>query len=78
MGLQGHRNDEARGFLSRRQSKMSSNGRELTAILFSTMVAARHLTNRVVLVETDLITTKAYINHMGGRSRYLSAMAHRL
>ena len=77
VGLQGHRNDEARGFFSRRESKMSSNSRKLTT-LFSTMAAARHLTNRVVLVETDNITTKAYINHMGRRSRYLSAIAHRL
>ena len=30
------------------------------------MEAACHLTNCVVLVETDNIMTKAYINHMGG------------
>ena len=78
MGLQGHRNNEARGFFSYRESKMSSNGRESTAVLFLTMAAAHHLTNHVVLVETNNITTKAYINHMGGRSHYLFAIAHRL
>ena len=55
---------------------MSSNGCELTAVLFSTMAVARHLTNRVVLVENDNITTKAYIDHMDGQSRYLSAIVH--
>ena len=50
LGLQGHRNDEARGFFSRGESEMSSNSRKLTAVLFSLMAAARHLTNRVVLV----------------------------
>ena len=78
MGLQGHRDDEARGFFSRRESRISSNGCELTAVLFSAMAAAGHLTNRVVLVETDNITTKAYISHIRGRNRYLSAIAHRL
>ena len=66
VGLQGHRRDEARGCFSHCESKMSSNGRELTDVLFSTMVAAHHVTNEVVLAETDNITTKANINHMGG------------
>ena len=42
------------------------------------MAAARHRKNRVVLVLTHNITTKAYINHMGGQSHYLSAIAHYL
>ena len=78
MGLQGHCNDEARGFFSCRESKMSSNGRKLTVVLFLIMTAARHLTNFMVLTKIDTIMTKAYINHMGGQIRYLSPMAHRL
>ena len=73
MGLHGRRRNEAYGFFSRRKSKMSSNGRELTAVLLLTMMAAHHLKGHVVLVKTDNITIKAYINRMGRRSRYLSA-----
>ena len=57
---------------------MSSNSRELHAVLYSTMAAAPRLRNLVVLVETDNSTTMAYVNHLGGRSRFLSAAAHRL
>ena len=57
---------------------MSSNSRELHAVLYSVMAAAPRLRNSVVLVETDNSTTMAYVNHLGGRSRFLSAVAHRL
>ena len=30
----------------------------------------------MLLIETDNNNTKAYLNHMGGRSRVLSAIAH--
>ena len=42
------------------------------------MAVISHLTNRVVLVETDNITTKAHINHMGERSCYLSTITRSL
>ena len=70
--------DEARGFFSVRESKNSSNWRELTAVLLTLQSAAQALKGRVILVETDNNTTKAYINHMGGRSRVLSAIARKL
>ena len=57
---------------------MSSNSRELHAVLYSTMAAAPRLKNSVVLAETDNSTTMAYVNHLGGRSRFLSEVAHRL
>ena len=57
---------------------MSFNSRELHAVLYSTMAAAPRLKNSVVLVETDNSTTMAYVNHLGGRSRFLSEVAHRL
>ena len=57
---------------------MSSNSRELHAVLYSAMAAAPRLKHSVVLVETDNSTTMAYVNHLGGRSRFLSEVAHRL
>ena len=57
---------------------MRSNSRELPAVLYSTMAAAPRLKHSVVLVETDNSTTMAYVNHLGGRSRFLSEVAHRL
>ena len=57
---------------------MSSNSRELHAVLYSVIAAAPRLRNSVVLVETDNSTTMAYVNHLGGRSRFLSVVAHRL
>ena len=36
------------------------------------------LRNKVVLVETDISSTKAYINHMGGRKIMLSAIAREI
>ena len=57
---------------------MSLNSRELHAVLYSMMAAAPRLRNSVVLIETDNSTAKAYINHLGGGSRFLSSVAHRL
>ena len=68
--------DQARGFFSRRESQNSSNWRELTAVCFTLQAAAPRFRNKVLLIETDNNTTKAYLNHMGGRSRVLSAIAH--
>ena len=78
VGQKPRREDEARGFFLHRESRMSSNSRELHAVLYSTMAAAPRLKNSVVLVETDNSTTMAYVNHLGGRSRFLSEVAHRL
>ena len=57
---------------------MSSNGRELKAVLLSVKAASAQLSGTRVLVETDNKTTMAYINHMGGRSRFLHSMAREL
>ena len=70
--------DEARGFFSVRESKNSSNWRELSAVLLTIQSAAQMFHGRVVLVETDNNTTKAYLNDMGGRSRVLSAIARKI
>ena len=78
VGQKPRREDEARGFFLHRESRMSSNSRELHAVLYSTMAAAPRLKNFVVLAETDNSTTMAYVNHLGGRSRFLSEVAHRL
>ena len=78
VGQKPRREDEARGFFLHRESRMSSNSRELHAVLYSTMAAAPRLKNSVVLAETDNSTTMAYVNHLGGRSRFLSEVAHRL
>ena len=78
MGQKPRREDKARGFFLHRESRMSSNSKELHAILYLTMAAAPRLKNSVVLVKTDNSTTIAYVNHLGGRSRFLSEVAHRL
>ena len=57
---------------------MSSNGRELKGVLLSVKAATSALTGKRVLVETDNMTTMAYINHMGGRSQFINSMAREL
>ena len=82
-GLGGHKvgsrrrkkEDEARGFFSRRESKNSSNWKELTAVSLSIQSAAPRLRNQVLLIETDNAVTKAYIHHLGGRKPVLSAIS---
>ena len=78
VGQRPRRSDEARGFFLHKESKMSSNARELHAVLFTMKAAALRLRHSVVLVETDNSTTMAYINHLGGRSRFLSSVTHEL
>ena len=78
MGQKPRREDEARDFFLHRENRMSSNSRELHAVLHWTMAAAPRLKNSVILVETDNSITMAYVNHLGGRSGFLSAVAHRL
>ena len=75
MGSRHPKEDEARGFFSRRESKNSSNWRELTAVSLTLRAAAPRLQNQVLLIETDNLVTKAYINHLGGRKPVLSAIA---
>ena len=77
-GQKGRSLDEARGFWLAKEAKMSSNGRELKAVLLSVKAAISHLAGHIVLVETDNKVTMAYINHMGGRSRFLHSMAREL
>ena len=74
VGSRHRKEDEARGFFSRRESKNSSNWRELTAVSLSIRAAAPLLRNQVLLIETDNVVTKACINHLGGRKPVLSAI----
>ena len=73
-----HRNDEVRGFLTKRESRNSSSSRELTAVALSPNSSAPIMRNKVVLVETDNNLTKAYINHMGGRTIMLSVITREI
>ena len=57
---------------------MTSNARELSGVLLTVQAALSALRNKQVLVETDNIATRAYINHLGGRSRFLNSIARRL
>ena len=47
---------------------MSSNARELSGIKLTVKAGLEHFCNSVVL-------TQAYINHLGGRSPFLSSIA---
>ena len=75
VGSRHRKSDEARGFFSHRESKNSSNWRELTAVSLTLQAAAPQFRNQVLLVETDNKVTEAYINHLGGRKPILSAIA---
>ena len=57
---------------------MSSNARELSGVLLTVQAALPSLRGKQVLVETDNKATQAYVNHLGGRSRFLSSIARRL
>ena len=57
---------------------MSSNARELSGVYLTVKAAVTHLRGKIVLVETDNIVTMAYINHLGGRSRFLNNIARNL
>jgi hypothetical protein len=77
-GQAGKVRHEARGFWLPSEENMSSNARELSGVLLTVKAAASHLRGKVVLVETDNIVTMAYINHLGGRSRFLNHIARDL
>ena len=74
VGSRQRKEDEPRGF-SRSENKNGSNWRELTAGSLSIQSAALRPRNQVLLIETDNLVTKAYINHLGGRMPVLSAIA---
>ena len=57
---------------------MSSNARDLSGVLLTVQAAPPALRNKQVLVKTDNKVTQAYINHLGGRSRFLNSIARRL
>ena len=78
VGLRPKQSDEARGFFSPRESRNSSNWREMTAVLLSLKSCASMMSQKVVLIETDNISTKAYINHMGGGTIMLSSIAREI
>ena len=77
-GHSGTLQNEARGFWLPKEQGMSSNARELSGVLLTVQAALPALRNKQVLVETDNKTTQAYINHLGGRSRFLNSIARRL
>ena len=70
--------DEARGFSLPTEEGMSSNAWELPGVKLTVRAALPSLRGRVVLVETDSKVTEAYINHVGGRSLFLSSIAQDL
>ena len=70
--------NEARGFWLPKEQGMSSNAIELSEALLTVQAALPALRNKQVLVETDNKVTQAYINHLGGRSRFLNDIARRL
>ena len=78
LGHSGTLRKEARGFWLPQEQGMSSNARELSGVLLTVQAALSALRNKQVLVETDNKTTQAYINHLGGRSRFLDSIARRL
>ena len=57
---------------------MSSNARELTAVLFTVKAAVGSISGRTVVVETNNTATRTYINHLGGRSRFLNNIVRSL
>ena len=73
-----HPHDQARGFFSQKESRNSSNWRELSGVLFTLQAAVNDLNGQSVLVETDNSTTVAYVNHMGGRYPMLNSLAQQL
>ena len=74
----GHSNKlhhKARGFWLPLEEGMSSNAWELSGVMLTVKAGLKHFRNRVVLVETDNKVTQAYINHLGGRSPFLTSIA---
>ena len=64
--------------LAPHEQGMSSNARELSGVLLTVQAALPSLRGKRVLVETDNKATQAYVNHLGGRSRFLNSIARRL
>ena len=77
-GQTGSLRNEARGFWLPHEQGMSSNARELSGVLLTVQAALPSLRGKQVLVETDNKATQAYVNHLGGRSRFLNSIARRL
>ena len=57
---------------------MSNNAWELSGVKLTIKAGLEHFRNWVVLVETDNKVTQAYVNHLGGRSPFLSSIARDL
>ena len=57
---------------------MSSNALELSGVKLTIKASLEHFRNRVVLVGTESKATQAYVNHLGGRSPFLSSIAQDL
>ena len=64
--------------LAPHEQGMSSNTRELSGVLLSVQAALPLPRGKALLMETDNKATQAYVNHLGGRSRFLNNIARRL
>ena len=54
---------------------MSSDARELSGVKLTIKAGLQHFRKQVVLLETNNKVTHAYVNHLGGRSLFLSSIA---
>ena len=77
-GHSGKLHHETRGFELPSEEGMSSNAQELSGVKLTVKAGLEHSRNRLVLMETDNEVTQAYINHLGGRSPFLSSIAQDL
>jgi hypothetical protein len=69
--------EETYGFWSLMEKTYGNNARELLAASFGVraFADARGITNAVVDLETDNTATVAYVNHLGGKTGFLSSIA---
>ena len=72
------RGQDARGFWTRAESRVSSNRRELKTAVLGVQSFASQLEGSVVEIRTDNAVTMAYINHQGGRNPALTALVRPL
>ena len=72
------RGQDARGFWTRDESRMSSNRRELKTAVLGVQSFAEQLAGSVVEIRTDNLVTMAYVNHQGGKNPALTALCRPL
>ena len=69
---------QAQGFWEANMTHISSNLRELTAVLLSLMAFLPIIRNKSVQILTDNICTAAYVNFQGGPCQQLNEVARKL